>query len=207
MESVQSEKNRKGLLISFEGIDNSGKTTLAKYVANYLERMGINTTCVSELTTPIGEVIKKFFRERNSFSPLLKTLLFAADRAILVEEIILPELTKGKIVIMDRYYHSALAYRKAEGFNVEYVSFVNSVFPKPDAVILIDITPEESRKRGLLSSKFIPYSPELLSKVREIYLEMSRSEGFIVIDGMKDMETVKKITIDKVKEIIRKYRF
>jgi dTMP kinase len=201
---MQNEESRKGILISFEGIDNSGKTTLAKYVVNYLRRRGVNVTFASELTTPVGEIIKKFFKERSNFSPLLKTLLFAADRTILVEDIILPVLARGDIVIVDRYYHSALAYRKAEGFDMEYVSLVNRVFPRPDAVILIDVTPEESKRRGLLSGKFSPYSYEFLSMVRRNYLEMAHTEDFIVIDGMKDIKKVKAKVIRVVRELLPK---
>jgi dTMP kinase len=186
------------MLISFEGIDNSGKTTMAKYVVEYLRGKKINAILISELTTPVGKIIRKFFKERSNFSPLLKTLLFAADRAILVEDIILPALGRGDIVVVDRYYHSALAYRKAEGFDMEYVSLVNKVFPKPDAVILIDITPEESERRGLLSGKFSPYSREFLSMVRRNYLEMAHTEGFIVIDGMEDIRKVKAKVIEEL---------
>lgn len=69
----------KGLLVALEGIDNCGKTTQAGLVSTYFESLGIGCVVARELTTPIGELIRSYFG-RKDFTPILKTLLFAADR-------------------------------------------------------------------------------------------------------------------------------
>lgn len=180
-----------GILIAIEGIDNSGKTALLKDLVACLKKSGLNAVAAQELCTPVGPIISAFFEGRKPFSPLLKTLFFAVDRAILVEDLIAPALSKGSIVIADRYYYSALAYRRAEDFDLDYVRSVNNIFPKPDLTLLIDVDPAESERRGFLHNKKTPYSIDCLSKVRKAYLDMASKEGFIVIDGMCNLAKLK----------------
>lgn len=94
---------------------------------------------------------------------------------------------QNKMILFDRYYHSAIAYRMAEGINKEWVMTLNSVFKKPDIGFYIDITPEESVKRNI-NTKFNIIAPvEHLSKVRNAYLSFLEEENLIYIDGMQEM--------------------
>ena len=180
-----------GKLIVFEGIDNAGKTTVSRDLATYLRRFKVDVELASEMASPIGAIISDFFQTRRPFSPLLKTLLFAADRAMLVEEIILPSLARGATVIVDRYYYSALVYRQAEGFGLDYVHNVNRVFPRPDITILIDIDPTESARRGLIHRKESYYDTNLLEKVRKAYLDLAPKENFVIVNGMCNLSKLK----------------
>jgi len=172
-------------------------------LVSYLMENNIAVVLAAELATPIGPIIREFFEKRTPFSSLLKTLLFATDRAILLEDIIIPSIAQGKIVIADRYYYSALVYRQAEKFDILYVRDVNRIFPRPDLTLLIDIDPAESEKRGLLSGKKTYYDKESLSTVREAYLKIAAEENFVVIDGMCNIEQLKLRVRNSLKERLK----
>jgi len=125
----------------------------------------------------------------RQFSPLVKTLLFAADRALLLEKY-QKSLDGGAHVIFDRYYHSAIAYRVAEGFDEAYVRQVNKFFKPPDLVILLDVDVDVSLKRHPKLKSETPYLPEVLEKVRRVYLSMIKSDGLRCIDGRQPVEAV-----------------
>jgi len=143
-----------GRLITIEGIDGSGKTTLAAALARTLhEQDGINTHLLRE---PGGVVLAEKIRDLVK-DPSLHTgaraeaLLYAAARAQLVEQAVLPLLAAGRWVLLDRYIDSSLAYQgAARGLGVKEVLAVNSFATgglSPDRTLLLDIDPLEARKR------------------------------------------------------------
>ena len=95
-----------GLLVAFEGIDNAGKTTQVKLVADWLKSCGWSTLISLEMRTGIGESFRAEF-EIGKLSPRIKALLFAADRYYRLENEIIPALDQGAIVLADRWYLSA----------------------------------------------------------------------------------------------------
>ena len=99
------------MLVILEGLDNTGKTTIAKMLMQYYKIQGKNATLAKELSTPIGEQIKQLSKE-GKLTPELKTYLFAADRRLLLDG--LGQVNKDDIVIFDRYVPSAIAYRMAD---------------------------------------------------------------------------------------------
>src|SRR4030066_72436 len=105
---------KKGLFITFEGLDGSGKTTQMEILNDYLKKRGFNVvTTIEPGGTKIGRKIRKILldKENHDISPLAETLLFLASRAELVSEVIAPALKEGKIVLCDRFFDSTVVYQ------------------------------------------------------------------------------------------------
>lgn len=176
------------MIIVLEGIDNSGKTTIAKFLYDYFQSQGKRVTISRELTTKVGEVIKDCIKNEG-LSSISKTFLFAADRQIRLEQ--LKDIDNpDEITIFDRYLHSAIVYREAEGLNGVWVKEINRYVPKSDFSFYIDITPEESIKRNTDTKFNIPYTLTQLDKVRKAYLDYVNKGELTLINGMRNIEYV-----------------
>ena len=148
------------MLVIFEGLDNCGKTTLVQMIKDYYLKLGIDAEISKEFETNIGKVLKKMAKE-GTLDPILKAYLFATDRYIRMKNIRQEDL-KNKIMLFDRYVPSALAYRMAEGVDKNWVTNINSVFPKADIGFFIDITSDESVNRNTDTKFNIKATPEHL---------------------------------------------
>lgn len=171
------------MIIALEGIDNAGKTTLTELLMKEFLKLGKQVTISKELTTDVGKLIKSTIK-RGKLTPVSKTFLFAADRQIRIEQLEEEKRFNG-IVIFDRYLHSAVVYREAEGLEGSWVKEVNKNIPNSSISFYIDITAEESIKRNTDSKFNIHYSKEHLNKVRNAYLKYVEQGELIKIDGMK----------------------
>ena len=171
--------------IALEGIDNSGKTTLAESLLEYLLQKGIRAKLTKELTSPIGQIIKNAFARGIQLSGYMKTYLFATDRLERYEKLVrnCEENENLDLVIWDRYIYSAIAYRAAEGVDPEWVQIVNRPFPLADRRYYLDVTPEESIRRGSEAGKPCPYSQEYLARVRDNYVDMVEKGTLSRIEG------------------------
>lgn len=196
----EQENQERALFVNFEGIDNSGKTTLINDIKEFYKgKLPVYITY--ELTTDVGKLILKKLK-RNNISNYEKVLLFATDRIIRYEKDLKKVLNQRCIIISDRWVFSAIAYRSAEDISLkDYVISVNNIFLKPDISFYIDITPEESERRGIINDKN-NYSASHLHNVRKEYLRIVNEYNLVFIDGMRDYEKVKKDIITKIKENI-----
>ena len=197
-----------GRLITLEGIDNSGKTTQAQKLSNYLKKKGYKVLLVRDPGgTEISEKIRKILLDKkNSLSASTELFLYLAARQQLVTDIILPALRKNKIVICDRYCDSTLAYQGyGRGLKIDLVDkLLKSFFPLPDLTILIDLPVAIAQRRfGLTKPDRL--EKERLSfhqKVRKGYLEIARKNRHRVrvVDGTGSLartdEQVRKIVDD-----------
>jgi dTMP kinase len=191
---------RNSLFINFEGIDNSGKTTLIKDIKEIFEKE-YSVYITRELTTDVGRLTLKKLK-KNNISLYEKVLLFAADRVIRYEKDLKKIINDPCLIISDRWFYSALAYRSAEDESLkDYVVTVNRIFMKPDINFYIDITPEESARRGIINDKN-NYTASLLGKVRNEYKKMIIEHKFVFIDGMKDYNIVKEEIISIIRSKI-----
>lgn len=190
--------NRNSIFINFEGIDNSGKTTLIKDIRKvFVKEFPVHIT--NELRTDVGRLVLKKLK-KNNISVYEKVLLFAADRVVRIEKDLKKIINASYLIISDRWIYSAIAYRSAEDVSLkDYVISVNKIFLKPDINFYIDITPEESARRGEINDKN-NYTKLLLGKVRNEYKKLIKEHDFIFIDGMKDYNEIK----DEVISLIRK---
>ena len=184
--------------IAFEGIDNSGKTTLAEALLEYLLDKGGRAELTKELTTPVGRIIKDSFAKGTHLSGRMKTYLFAADRLERYESLVRCEQESKNLdlVIWDRYVYSAIAYRAAEGIDPEWVRIVNRPFPPADRGYYLDVTSEESIRRGFETGKPCPYSQEFLANVRENYLGMVEKGTLYGIVGATQAELLQNVILD-----------
>ena len=136
------------ILIAVEGIDGAGKTTQVSMLLAVLEGVGLAAVASKEPTSgKWGRIIKES-ASTGRLSPEEELDLFIKDRAEHVENLIAPALKEGKIVILDRYFYSTIAYQGSRGANVaEVKSLMEARFPIPDAVFLLDIDADLSAYR------------------------------------------------------------
>lgn len=137
--------------------------------------------------------------KEGTLDPILKTYLFATDRYIRMKKISKDDL-KNKIILFDRYVPSAIAYRMAEGINKNWVTSINSVFPKADIGFFIDITSTESVKRNTDTKFNIISTSDHLDKVRESYLSILDENNLIYINGMRPIESIFGEIVNKLEE-------
>ncbi|MCS7144304.1 MAG: dTMP kinase [Archaeoglobaceae archaeon] len=195
---------KKGFLIAIEGIDGSGKSVIANELVKFLSSLGHDAILLKEPSDSIyGQKIKK---AEERLPPEEELRLFLLDRELDVKERILPALEKGKIVVMDRYYYSNVAYQSVRGIEAKKILELNEkIAPKPDLVIILDLSAESAIKRILLRGKLTVFeSKEDLEKVRENFLKMA-DEKSIVINAEKPLEDVKKEVFEIVKKSLNSY--
>ncbi|MFN3283827.1 MAG: dTMP kinase [Pseudothermotoga sp.] len=193
------------MLISFEGIDGSGKGTQAKLFLKYLEEKNIPCIYVREPgATRVGEAIRELLLERKniSISPRAELLLFLASRAQLVSEVISPALLEKKIVVADRFIDSSVAYqgvgRNIGPREVEKLNDFATGGLKPDLTFYIDITVETSIKRKKNFDRIESEGYEFLEMVRNAYLDLARkyTDRIVIIDGERAIWEIHKEIIE-----------
>ncbi len=141
------------MLITFEGIDGSGKTTQINLLADLLEKKGHSTLKLREPgSNPVSEKIRDILLDKNmQMSPLTELFLFEAARAELVENKIIPALKAGKTVLLDRFYDSTTAYqgcgRNLSMTDVEICNSIASKGIKPDLTFFLDVSLKISQAR------------------------------------------------------------
>ncbi len=183
-----------GIFITFEGIEACGKSTQAAALAGSLGPRALLTR--EPGGTPLGRKVREILLDSTVTPvPEVEALLFLADRAQHLHDVIRPALASGRIVISDRYQDSSLAYQ-AIGRGVG--ELVPSVFGhlrglKPDLTILIDIDVEVAlarlRERGP-ANRLDAEAPAFHGRVREAFLDLARAqpERFEVSNGAQDVE-------------------
>ena len=137
-----------GILIAFEGIDGTGKSTQVQLLAHFLEEQGFPVVTTCEPTdSKYGRRIRELYKDRSSCTPEEELNLFLEDRRLHVNELIKPALTAGKIILTDRYYYSTAAYQGAAGMDPGEIFARNSFAPRPDLVLLLTMSPENAIAR------------------------------------------------------------
>ena len=190
--------------ITFEGSEESGKSTQAERLAAGLQRCGVPCTLTREPGgTPIGESLRELlqFAPHNAdMAPETELLLFEASRSQLVREVIKPALERGRCVIADRFFDSTTVYQGAarmldrkmiECFN-EFA--VGDCIPDITIVLDVDASTAESRMQHerRKADRMEQQSPEFYERVREGYRELAKREPdrIILIDGSQDADAI-----------------
>ena len=194
----------RGLFVTFEGIDRSGKTTQAGLLC---EALGDEALGVREPGgTPVGERVRELLKDPSvDLSPEAEALLFAAARSELVAEVILPALSEGKVVVSDRFLDSSLAYQGgARGLGIEDVERVNHFATrglKPDLTFLLDLPPDEAASRAGENDRFEDEGAGLQEAVGAAYERLVRADPdrWRRIDARQPAEDVHEQVLASVK--------
>lgn len=198
---------KKGILIVFEGIDGSGKTTQAKLLLRKLRSQSLDVLYFREPSkSKWGRQIKKKALSPDSISPEQELELFQKDRTENVKNNLRPALKKRKIVILDRYYFSTIAYQGSKGIDPQRIRRMNEEFaPMPDLVFILDIDPREGLKRIQDRKKKdrLFEREEYLVKVRKIFRSF-KGKGFIHLSGLEARDEISKKIFERVIRYLKK---
>ena len=169
----------RGLFVTFEGIDRSGKTTQAGLL---VDALGEDALGVREPGgTPAGERLREILKDPEvGLAPETEALLFAAARSELVADVVLPALDSGKVVVSDRFLDSSLAYQGgARGLGIDDVERVNAFATrglKPDLTFLLDLSPDDAAARAGESDRFEDEGSELQEAVGWAYEQLIEAD-------------------------------
>lgn len=190
-ESTLRSRSGRGFFLVLEGLDGSGKTTIAKMLVKDLTNKGLKAYYSFE---PWISLYVKVLKEEYSSirDAYLDALTYACDRYIHLKLEVLKLLDEGYVVVSDRYYYSSIAYQASQNAPFEWVLTVNSIFPEPDLAILLDVDPAIGllRKRNIVS-RFPEYEDmEFLVKVRENYRRLVELGKLVLVDANAPIEDV-----------------
>ncbi len=206
IEILQSEKT---MFITFEGCEGVGKSTQLKYLKDYLAETNQDAVFLREPGgTEISEQIRNVILDPKNTAMTYETeaLLYAAARAQLIAEKILPAQKEGKLIICDRYIYSSIAYQGyARNLGADFVKKVNSFAVEhcmPDYTVFLDLSPEQSWRTVKNDDRMEQETIDFHKKVYEGYLsEISASpERFIVIKPDFDKFVTKQRILSALKE-------
>ncbi len=217
MTQYKSKHGYEGLLIVIEGTDGSGKSTQIERLKRWIEDQSYGVM-VSEWKTSkfIADAINDA-KDRNLLNATTFSLLYAADFADRLEQVIIPALKAGFVVILDRYIYTAYVRDVVRGHNIEWLKNLYDYAPEPDMVFYLDVPVEILLKRiigttGLdywesgrdigLSSDFYKSFQIYQGKCLEEYKKMIKEYGFISIDGTLNEKEIHKKIISEVKKIL-----
>jgi dTMP kinase len=204
------------LFITFEGVEGSGKTTQIQRLKSHLSEKGIPCAITREPGgCPISERVRKILLNPNhrEMAPLTELLLYEAARAQHVEEVIVPLLKKGVVVISDRFSDASIAYqghgRKVNLRLIDSLNRVSSQNTKPDVTILLDCPPRVGLKRAIQRNQTLQQEKEgrfeleevrFHNRVRRGYLDVAKKEPhrFRIIDTRQGEERV----FQKIQKVI-----
>lgn len=192
----------RGLFITFEGGDGSGKSTQAGLLVDWLEKQGRTVVTTREPGgTPLGEELREIvLHSRGHITPRSEALIYAADRAHHVATKVRPAIERGDIVVQDRFLDSSVAYQGvARGLGAAEVRGISLWAVEnllPDLTVLLDL--DEEIGRGRLDVARTRYDRleaeerEFHASVRTAYLDLAAAEPdrFLVVDAADDVESI-----------------
>jgi dTMP kinase len=208
-----------GLFITFEGPDGSGKSTQIELVADYLRRQGYNIYCTREPGgTAIGDQIRNVLHDVNNteMSSRAEILLYSASRAQLVEQIILPRLAQGDVVLCDRYADSTYAYqgygRQLDFATLRAITKFATQHLEPDLTIYLDLAVEKGLQRKADANaagegewnRMDQLKLDFHQRVHRGYLEMAKNEPkrWLVVDASGTVEKINRSICDRLEKIL-----
>jgi dTMP kinase len=180
----------RGLLIAFEGLDQSGKQTQAELLRDHLTAKGriVRLLSFPDYGTVIGAEIGRALRGERPYGPDVMQLLYVANRYEYKQQIV-DAREAGTILVCDRYLASSVAYGEAQGLDGAWLVEIQKYLPQPDVTILLDIPPEASARRKSADRDKYEQDLALLGRVRESYLKQAAG-GWARIDADRDRDAV-----------------
>lgn len=210
--------------ITIEGIEGAGKSTLRAGLAEALSDSGVELVLTREPgATALGKTLRALVlgKDYGDLTPQTELLLFAADRAQHVAEVIRPALARNALVICDRYIHSTLAYQGyGRGIALDELQRLNRTATNglvPDLVILLDLPVEAGLERAHLRqnqlastrattswNRFEDQPTDFHRRVRQGFLDLAKSESipFLLLDATKETSSLVSAACAKIRPLI-----
>lgn len=181
----------RGLLVAFEGLDQSGKQTQAEGLRDFVVARGRACTLLSfpDYDTAIGSEISKALHGDRDYAADTMQLLYVANRyekRSTIETL----LAAGAIIVCDRYVASSIAYGEAQGLDAAWLTEIQRFLPTPDLTIVLDIAPETAVQRKSTGRDRYERDLALLSRVRESYRRQGQQAGWLVLNGERPRQEV-----------------
>jgi dTMP kinase len=181
----------RGSLIAFEGLDQSGKQTQAEALRDALSARGRQCRLLSfpDYTTAVGTELSRALHDTRDYTPDVMQLLYVTnryERRTEIEDL----LSRGVVLLCDRYVASSIAYGEAQGLDPRWLSDIQRFLPPPDITILLDIAPETAVARKAAGRDRYERDLALLSRVRESYRRQAAAAGWIHVDGERPKDAV-----------------
>lgn len=207
------------LFITFEGPDGSGKSTQINLVAAHLTRLGYEVLCTREPGgTAIGDQIRQVLHDihNTEMSARAEILLYSASRAQLVEQVILPHLAQGGMVLCDRYADSTYAYqgygRQLDFETLRLITKFATQGLKPDLTIYLDVPVEEGLRRKSAANvsgegewnRMDQLEITFHQHVRAGYLEMAQNEPgrWLIVDASAPMDEINQVICQRLEQML-----
>jgi len=202
----------RGALITVEGVEGSGKSTQCARLAHLLTARGIEVVLTSEPDgTPLGARVRGLFEaDGPTPTPLTQTFLFMAARQEHITRVIAPALTRGAVVISDRYTDATVAYQGyGQGVDVQTIGEMNTLATGgvlPDLTLVLDLDPVVGMRRihDRALDAFEKMDLAFHRRVREGYLEIARSDKnrVVVLDAGREPEVLHADVVRSVDECL-----
>jgi dTMP kinase len=208
------------LFITFEGPDGAGKSTQIELTARYLDSLGYTVLCTREPGgTVIGDRIRQVLHDvtHKEMAVQAEVLLYSASRAQLVQQVILPHLEQGGVVLCDRYADSTYAYQGyGRQLDFELLRLITKFATqglKPDVTIYLDVAVEEGLNRKAAANsagqgewnRMDRLELNFHQRVRAGYLEMARSEPdrWLIVDATGPVGEVQQAICERLEKVLR----
>jgi len=180
-----------GMLIAFEGLDQSGKQTQAELLRDRLKQGGHKARLVSfpDYATSIGEEIARALQGEREYGPDVMQLLYVANRYERK-----PDLQRwldgGLILVCDRYMASSIAYGEAQGLEPAWLTDMQRFLPPPALTILLDIAPETAVQRKAVDRDRYERDLAMQARVRDSYHRQAAANRWVVLDGERSKDAI-----------------
>jgi len=204
------------MFITFEGTEGSGKTTQIKLLATSLQQLGYQVCCTREPGgTAIGNQIRHILHDVNNreMTAEAEILLYAASRAQLVRELILPKLNQKQIVLCDRYVESTYAYQGyGRGLNFEILRHLSAFATqelRPDLIIYLDLDIDVGLQRKQVGqaemNRMDQQTRDFYERVHQGYYEMAQTEParWLIIPASADVEVIQARIYQQIQPLLQ----
>jgi dTMP kinase len=181
----------KGILVSFEGLDQSGKQTQAEALRDAVTARGRECRMLSfpDYQTVIGGEIGRALHGEREYAPDVMQLMYVANRYE-KRAAIESWLADGVVLLCDRYVASSIAYGEAQGLDAAWLEEIQKFLPQPDLTILLDIAPETAVQRKSSGRDRYERDLALLGRVRRSYHRQSAGPRWLRLDGERPRDDV-----------------
>jgi dTMP kinase len=193
----------RGLLIAFEGLDQSGKQTQAERLRDWLVEYGRTVQLLSfpDYGTPIGAEIRRALDGGREWGADVMQLLYIANRYE-ARPFIESSLARGTTLVCDRYVASSIAYGESQGLDPLWLRDVQRHLPQPDLTVLLDMDPDVSARRKTSDRDKYERDLVLLSRVRASYLRQVAAPGWVRVDADRDRDVVSEDVFGAVRSLL-----